>query len=86
MAKEQNNKPVKEFRIGAIKGAVWKREHEGKTFYNLSLFRSFRVESVDANDDGWRENASFDLSDLGTVKLICEMGDKWIKQEILAQV
>ena len=83
---EQKQKPVKEFRMQAIKGAVWKREHEGKTFYNLSLSRSFKVDSEGPEDDGWRESASFDLSDLGTVKLICDMADKWIKQEILSAV
>jgi len=86
---EPKQKPVKEFRMQAIKGAIWKREHEDKTFYNLSISRSFKLSGTaldGPDDDGWRESASFDLSDLGTVKLICDMAEKWIKQEILAGV
>lgn len=72
-------KPVKEFREGSIKGAVWKREYDGKTFFNVSLSRSFKVEPENAGDDGWRESASFDLGDLEIVKLVCEMASKWIR-------
>jgi hypothetical protein len=89
MAKEESKKPVKEFRFGAIKVAVWKREHEGKVFYSTSLSRSYRLEPEDrdgSDDDGWRETASFDTTDLATVKLGLEMAITYITREIMASV
>ena len=88
MATEPKNKPVKEFRFGAIKVAVWKREHEGKTYYSSSISRSYRVEEQERepDDDGWRETNSFDFTDLETVKTGVEMAQKWIKNEMLAAV
>jgi hypothetical protein len=90
MATETNKpqKPVKEIRFGAIKCAIWKREHEGKIFYSTSISRSYRVDEQerDPGDDGWREVNSFDFVDLDTVKTALEMAHKWIKGEILAAV
>lgn len=89
METESKNKPVKEFRFGTVKAAIWKREHEGKTFYSTSLARSYRVEPDQrepAGDDGWRETNSFDFTDLETVKTALEMAQKWIKGEMLAMV
>jgi hypothetical protein len=83
---DKKQKPVKEFRMGAIKAAVWKREHEGKTFYNVSISRSFKVEPDGPNDDGWRENNSFDFAELETVKLVAELGAKFIKNQLLEAV
>jgi len=89
MATEPKQKPVKEFRFGAIKIAVWKREHEGKTFYSTSLSRSYRVdvdEREGPGDEGWRETNSFDSTDLATVETGVQMAMKWIKNEMLAAV
>ena len=87
MATEPKNKPVKEFRFGAIKAAVWKREHEGKIFYSVSLSRSYKTDQLeDANDSGWREVNSFDFTDLATVELAMQMATKWIKNEIMSAV
>lgn len=81
-------KPVKEFRFGAIKVAIWKREHEGKVFYSTSISRSYRLDEQEREhgDDGWREVNSFDFTDLETVKMGLEMAQKWIKSEIMATV
>ena len=86
---KQNNKPVREFRFGAIKAAVWKREHDGKTFYSVSLSRSYKVEAdrtEGPQDDGWRETNSFDSTDLDTVDMALNMARKFIKNEIMATV
>jgi hypothetical protein len=89
MAQEQKSKPVKEIRFGAVKVAVWRREHEGKTFYSTSISRSYRVEESERegqDDDGWRETNSFDFTDLETVATALEMAKKWIKNELMATV
>ena len=87
MATEPKNKPVKEFRFGAIKAAVWIREHEGKTFYSVSLSRSYKTEKIEGPEDsGWREVNSFDFTDLATVETALQMAQKWIKNEMLATV
>ena len=86
---QEAKKPVKEFRFGAVKAAVWKREHEGKVFYSTSLSRSYKVEAKDfegPQDDGWRETNSFDFTDLETVKTALEMAQKWIKNAIMEAV
>lgn len=80
------DRPVKEFREGSIKAAIWKRTYEEKTFYNVSISRSFRVPAENAGDDGWRESVSFDLADLEIVKLVCEMAGRWIKQAKIESV
>lgn len=83
------NKPVKEIRFGAIKAAIWKREHEGKVFYSVSLSRSYKVDAdrtEGPQDDGWRETNSFDSTDLDTVDTALQMARKWIKNELLASV
>ncbi len=87
----QNNqpkqKPHREFRFGAIKAAVWKRDHEGKTFYSTSLSRSYKTDEIEGpQDDGWRETNSFDFTDLETAKTALEMAAKWIKNELMAAV
>jgi hypothetical protein len=81
-------KPVWEKRFGAIKVAVWRREHQGNVFYSTSLSRSYRVEETERerNDDGWRETNNFDFTDLETVKTALEMAQKWIKGEMMATV
>jgi hypothetical protein len=87
MANEPKNKPVKEFRFGAIKAAVWQREHEGKTFYSVSLSRSYKTEKIEGPDDtGWREVNSFDFTDLDTVDMALNMARKWIKNAIMETV
>ena len=85
---EPKQKPVKEFRFGAIKAAVWKRDYEGKTFYSTSLSRSYRVEESERepNDEGWRETNSFDSGDLATVETALQMAMKWIKQQLMDTV
>ena len=81
------NKPVKEIRFGAIKAAIWQREHEGKTFYSVSLSRSYKLDTVDnPQDNGWRETNSFDSTDLETVSTAMEMARKWIKDQLIASV
>ena len=88
MATEPKNKPVWERRMGAIKAAVWKREHEGKVFYSVSLSRSYRIDEQERepDDDGWREVNSFDFTDLETVDTIMQMARKWIKNELMQTV
>ena len=84
MATEQKNKPVREFRDGAIKTAIWKREHEGKVFYSVSVSRGYQKER-----DGvsiWEDTNSFDFAHLATLKMQLEMAEAWIKREMLAAV
>ena len=84
MATEPKNKPVREFRDGAIKTAVWRREHEGKTFFSISVSRGYKVEQDGV--ERWEDTNSFDFAHIATVKLQIEMAEKWIKQEMMAAV
>ena len=84
MANEPKNKPVKEFRDGAIKTAIWRREHEGKTFYSVSQSRGYKVE--EGGVERWEDTNSFDFAHLATVKLQLEQAETWIRREIMAAV
>ena len=84
---EETNKPVKEFRFGAVKAAVWKREHDGQTFFNVSVSRSYKTDKIDGPDDhGWRETNSFGVTELGTVQLAVKMAAQWVETQLLAEV
>ena len=50
--------PVYKQKSHGIEVAVWKREHEDKTFYSISATRSYRD-----SDGNWKTTSSFNLED-----------------------
>jgi hypothetical protein len=48
--------PIFKKKFKGIEVALWKREHEGKTYYSVSNNRSFRDK-----DGDWQNSNSFDL-------------------------
>ncbi|MGJ8641393.1 MAG: hypothetical protein ACSHYA_18535 [Opitutaceae bacterium] len=55
--------PIDTIRIGRIKATIWENEHEGKTYYNTTVTRSFKV------GEEWRENNNFSTEDLPLLRL-----------------
>jgi hypothetical protein len=53
MTNNTNNKPVKQFRIGLISAAVWRREAGGNTFHSVTIDRSYKDE-----DGNWQRTNS----------------------------
>jgi hypothetical protein len=50
--------PVYKQKSHGIEVAVWKREHEDKAFYSISVNRSYRDK-----DGDWQNSSSFNLED-----------------------
>lgn len=53
MSDQEKQKPIKQFRCGAVAVAVWKKEHNGEVFYSATPSRAF------TRDDG----KTFEYSD-----------------------
>lgn len=70
----KDNKPVKQFRAGALSVSVFEREHDGKTFYNATASRAY------TKDDGktWEYSDSFDRDDLPLVAALLNQAFSWI--------
>jgi hypothetical protein len=66
MSNKKKEKPIKQFRAGYISAAVWERQSNGTTFYNVSIVRSFK------GRDGWKRTSTFDVADLPTVQALAE--------------
>ena len=51
--------PVKTFRLGAIKAAIWENESDQKKFYNVTFARTYRDDAK-----AYHDTASFGRDDL----------------------
>ena len=67
MSTPKKEKPIKQFRVGYISAAVWERENNGKTFYNVSIGRSFK-----ARNGQWKRTSTFDVADLPVAQALTE--------------
>jgi len=57
---EENNRPVREIRIGAVKASIWKNEAKnGGSYYSASFHTLYRDE-----EGSWRRSSSFGRDDL----------------------
>ena len=57
---EENNRPVREFRIGAVKASIWKNEAKnGGSYYSASFHTLYRD-----SEGSWRRSSSFGREDL----------------------
>jgi hypothetical protein len=63
------NKPIKQFRDGALSVGVWKREHQEKVFYSATPQRAYLDEkdTTDGKDGTWKYTDSFSRSDLPAI-------------------
>lgn len=57
---EENNRPVREIRIGAVKASIWKNEAKnGGSYYSASFHTLYRDQ-----EGSWRRSSSFGRDDL----------------------
>lgn len=57
---EENNRPVHEIRMGAVKASIWKNEAKnGGSFYSASFHTLYRDP-----EGSWRRSSSFGREDL----------------------
>ena len=75
--KTASNQPVHRIRMFPIECAIWKNQSENRTWYNVTLSRSYK----DANDE-WKSSDSFSADDLLLVaKARGRRGHSWIIQK-----
>ncbi|PTY03663.1 hypothetical protein DB347_20740 [Opitutaceae bacterium EW11] len=67
------NKPAHSIRIGRIQAAIWGNEtSEGKTFYSVTITRTYRDGEKLANSD------SFGRDDLLVVAKVADLAHSWV--------
>lgn len=68
---------VKSFRCGAVAVSVWKRQHEGKTYFSATPSRSFQR---DENAE-WEYSDTLNYYDLPGCAQLLNMAFAWITVE-----
>ncbi len=70
--------PVKTFRLGRIKAAVWENETDQKKFYNVTLARTYRDEQKNYHDTD-----SFGRDDLLLVAKVANQAHTFIYERLV---
>ena len=65
--------PVKTFRLGAIKAAVWENESDQKKFYNVTFARTYMDDAK-----AYHDTASFGRDDLPRVAKLADQAHTFI--------
>lgn len=68
-------RPAHEIRLGRIKATIWANQHEGGTWYNVTISRSYK------DDDEWKSSASFGRDELLTVSKAADLANTWIHNQ-----
>lgn len=71
-AKQMNNKPIHEVRLGLIKAAVWKNESDTSVRYNVTFSRLYK------DGDQWKSTESFGRDDLLLLAKVVDQTHSWI--------
>ena len=73
-------KPVREFRIGRIKAAVWANETDNGIRHNVTFSRLY------VSDGGeWRDSTSFGRDDLPLLAKVADRVHSWIFEQTQEQ-
>ena len=72
-ATTNNNKPVHQLKIGAIKAAIWANSNQAGDFYNVTFERLFKNGSEE-----WKSTDSFGRDDLLTLAKVADRAHDWI--------
>jgi len=77
MSQQTAQKPVKEFRSGALKAAIWQNEREqaGRTVLAHSVRLQKRYRDAQGN---WKDTDYLFLDDLPKVRLLVDECYRWI--------
>lgn len=69
----EKKQPVKKFRLGLIKAAIWINSSEkGRTWHNVTVSRLYK------DGDDWKESSSFGRDDLPVVGKVLDQAHTWI--------
>ena len=70
-----SNKPVKEFKVGRIRAAVWANEAEAGTWRTVSFSRLYKDE-----EGKWKDSTSFSRDDLPLLMKAADMTHTFLYQ------
>ena len=70
-----NNKPVKEIRLGAVKGAIWENQVGDTTRFNVVLKKIYKDGSE------WKATDSFGRDELLLVAKVADQAHSWIFEQ-----
>ena len=60
--------PVRKFKHGRVTAAIWQKEQDGETFYDVQLNRSYK----DKHDE-WQTTDNFSLFDVfAAIRALCD--------------
>ena len=74
MSEETKNKPVKQFRCGAVGVSIFRREHNGETYYNATPSRAYTKD----NGKTWQYSDSFSRDEMPAVSLLMSQAFSWV--------
>jgi hypothetical protein len=72
---EQNNSPVKTYRLGRIHAAVWQQESENGSFYNTTIQKRYK------DGDEYKSTNSYSAGDLAHVAAVSQLALHWIQAQ-----
>lgn len=77
---EENKKPVKQFKCGALGVSVWERRHNDEVFYNATASRAFldKKDTSESAEGTWKYTDSFGRDDLPIVASLLNTAFSWI--------
>lgn len=78
MATGNENAPVYRLTLGRVQGAIFAREHNGRTYYSVSLTAYWR----DEKQGQWRQSSNFEAADLGNLAAVADSCQRWIIRRI----
>lgn len=73
-------KPVKEFRIGRIKAAIWANETDGGIRHNVTFSRLYKLDGGE-----WQDSMSFGRDDLPLLAKVADRVHSWIYEQTSQQ-
>ena len=78
MTDQKPQQPIKEFKAGSVKAAIWKNEHEegGRTVvrHSVRISRSYR----DRQTGDWKETEYYFANDLPRLALVAQQAFEFI--------
>ena len=69
---KNNQKPVHDIRIGAVKAAIWANTHDNVTRHNVTLSRLYK------DGEEWKSSDSFGRDNLPLLCKVADQAHTWI--------
>ena len=73
-------KPVREFRIGRIRAAIWANETDNGVRYNTTFSRLYKLDGGE-----WQDSTSFGRDDLPLLSKVADRVHSWIFEQTSQQ-